>query len=137
MPPAATVVAAVLPPHADPLNPAKFAKSITAYDSGEDERKSADTDEAKIGFFDKVLEIHAVETGDKGTRANSECADAEFQIEQHQRVSIGVQDRFDSICCQQICHHKGEGSESHFFRIADVADKVTAHLNNLIAHLVI
>lgn len=83
-------------PHTDSLNFAKLAETVAANYGCEDARPRTDADETKVGFFDKVLEVHTVETSDKGTRANTECTNAEFQIEQHQGIAIGVKDSFDS-----------------------------------------
>ena len=57
----------------------------------------ADIEEAKIGFFDEVLNVHAVERGDEGTRADAQGADGESKIEDHEGVEVGVEDCFCSV----------------------------------------
>ena len=46
----------------------------------------------------KILEIHAIESGDKGTRADAQGADAEFEVEEHKRIAVGIEDGFDATC---------------------------------------
>lgn len=55
-------------------------QAVRANDSGEDERPSRNAPEGKIRFFHEVFQVHAVETGDKGTGANTKGANGEFEI---------------------------------------------------------
>ncbi len=52
--------------------------------------------EAPVGLLDEVLQIHAVQAGQKGAHREAEGGDAELDIEEHQRVAVGVQNGADT-----------------------------------------
>jgi hypothetical protein len=60
---------------------------------GAHERERA---EAKVGLLEEVLEVHAVERGDEGAGGEAEGPDAEAQLEEHEGVAVGVEDRLDA-----------------------------------------
>lgn len=77
-------------------------QAVRANDSGEDERPSGNAPEGKIRFFHEVFQVHAVETGDKGTGANTKGANGEFEVQQHEGVTIGVEDDVDTKVIQEL-----------------------------------
>ena len=48
--------------------------------------------------FEEVLEIHAVKAGEERTGTDAEGADAEFEVEKHEGVAVGIKDGFDAGC---------------------------------------
>lgn len=150
--------ATLLAPDADALDFAEFGQAVGADEGGQEEGEAGDADEAEVGFFEEVLEVHAVEAGDEGAAADAEGADGEFEVEQDERVAVGVKDGFDSggridkyLSClvffplrgkEQPQEKKGRKERErekglHLLGVSDIADQIPAHLHNLIAHLVV
>lgn len=71
-------------------------ESVGADDGGEDECPSGDAPEGKVGLFHEVFKIHTVETSDECSGADTECTDGEFEIEEHEGVTVGVEDDVDT-----------------------------------------
>lgn len=74
-------------------------ESIGTYYRREDECPARDTPEGQIGLFDKVLEVHAVETSYEGARTNPQGSDGEFEVEEHEGVTVCVEDDVDTLDC--------------------------------------
>ena len=83
-------------PHADTLELAQFGESIHADNCGQCKANNGDTTETEIVFFDEVLQVHSVESGEESSCSQTESANAELQVEKHEGVAIGIKDRFDS-----------------------------------------
>lgn len=83
--------------HTDALDAPQLLQSKDADQGGEGEAEGADAGEAEVGLFDEVLEVHAVEAGDEGARADAKGADAEFEVEKHEGVAVCVEDGFHAV----------------------------------------
>ena len=86
-----------LAPHLDALDAPETLHGVDAHGQGESGAGGGDGAEADAGLFQEVGQIHAVQRGDEGTCAETEGANAEFEVEQHERVAIGIEDGFDSV----------------------------------------
>lgn len=83
-------------PHPDALELAELVESVDADDCGDCEAGHGDTAKTKVGFFDEVLQVHSVEAGVEGSGGQTECTDAELEIEKHEGVAVCVENRFDT-----------------------------------------
>jgi len=78
------------------LDFAKTSEAVREHDCGERYRHAGHAPESEVGFFEEVFEVHAVEGGDEGARAEAEGEDGEAQFEEHERVAVGIEDSADA-----------------------------------------
>jgi hypothetical protein len=71
-------------------------QSIDSGNAADDRAPAADAVETPVGLFDEVFQVHAVEGCDKGAGCYCEGEDAEFEVEQHKRIAVCVEDGFDA-----------------------------------------
>lgn len=61
-----------------------------------DESRGGHASESKISLFEEVFEVHTEQACNDGASAEAEGADAKFEIEQHEGVSVCVENGFDA-----------------------------------------
>lgn len=93
-PTALTPLLPTLSPHTNSLDLSQLRKSIRTNHACENHRPYSDADKAEIGLFDKVFQVHAIEGGDEGPGPDAKSADAEFEVEEHEGVAVGVENGF-------------------------------------------
>lgn len=74
----------------DPLHLAQLDQSIPAHDQRGYGRHSRDGAKSPASFFYEILEVHAVEASEEGAHGQTEGADAEFQVQEHEGVSVRI-----------------------------------------------
>lgn len=84
-------------PHADALELAQLGEPVDGDDGGDGEAGDGDAAETEVGFFDEVLQVHAVQRREEGPCCEGECADAELEVEKHEGVAVGIEDGFHSV----------------------------------------
>lgn len=88
---------AMFSPHGDALDAAQLAEADGGGQEGEDGAPDADAPEAEVRLLDEVLQVHAVEGRDEGARRQADRPDREFEVEEHERVAVGIEDGFDAV----------------------------------------
>jgi hypothetical protein len=88
--------ASTLTPHTQSLYFSELAETPDNGDHAEEAAEHTDQWEAKVGLFDKVLQVHSVKTGKEGTHTDTKGQYRELKIQEHQGVAVGVQDGFDA-----------------------------------------
>lgn len=73
----------VVPIDLDPLHLAQLYKAIPADEEGKERGNRRDCAESPVGLLDKVLQIHAVETGQECAHCETKSAHAELEIQKH------------------------------------------------------
>lgn len=84
-------------PHPDALEFAELVESVNADDCGDREAGDRDTAKTVVRLFDKVLQVHSIETGVECSGGQTEGTNAELEIEKHERVAVCVENRFDTV----------------------------------------
>jgi len=84
-------------PHPDALEFAELVESVDADDCSDCKAGDRDTAKTVVGLFDKVLQVHSVETGVEGSGGQTEGTNAELEIEKHEGVAVCVENRFDTV----------------------------------------
>ena len=111
IPPAASVLAALLAPHTHALQLAQLREAVTAHDRSENKGRGADGEKAVVRFFQEILQVHTIESGNKSAAADAEGPDREFEVQQHKGVAISVEDSFDAgSVISTICDDQENGT---------------------------
>ena len=76
-----SVLVPAVTPHGEALDALQLADAVDGDDAAEDCAPGGDAPEAEVGFFDEVLEVHAVEGGDEGSGGEGEGEDGEAEVE--------------------------------------------------------
>lgn len=111
----------MVPVHAQTLDFAQLLQAVGGDDDAEDGAPGADAVEAKVGFLDEVFEVHAVERGDEGACCDGKGGDGEFEVQQHERVAVGVEDSADAGVVVSIFLRLEYGGNVHLFGVSDAA----------------
>ena len=86
-----------LAPHADTLYLAQAAQTPYGRSDCQDSAEAGNAEEAVVGLFDEVLEVHTVEGGNEHADRGAECEDRELEVEQHETVAVGVENSADDF----------------------------------------
>lgn len=76
----------------NPLDLAQLHKTVPAHKEREKTGGGGDCTKSPVGLLDEVLQIHTVETGKECAHCEPKCPHAEFEIQQHQGVAVGIED---------------------------------------------
>lgn len=68
-------------PHAQSLDPTQLHEAVDRDHEAEDGAPRRDAVEAKVGFFDEVFQVHAVESRDEGAGCDGKGEDGEAEVE--------------------------------------------------------
>lgn len=82
--------------HAQTLHTRQFTHAPEVDEKGETEGGAGNGAESELVLFEKVLEIHAVQRGDKGACTDAKSANGEAQVEEHERIAVGVENSLDA-----------------------------------------
>lgn len=83
--------------HLDPLQLAEPGQPVPAHEEGHDHRHPRHHAHAPVGLFDEVFQVHSVQAGQERAHGQAQRADAELEVQQHERVAIGVEDGPDAV----------------------------------------
>lgn len=84
-------------PHADTLKLAQFGEPIDTDNNRNGKACNGHGAKTQIRLFDEILQVHSVKCGKQGSGCESERSDAEFEVQKHEGVAIGIQDGFNAV----------------------------------------
>lgn len=89
--------AAVGAMHLDPLDLAQLDKAISADQEREEYGEGGDASKTPVGLFNEVLQVHTVQTSQEGAHGQAKGANAEFEVQKHEGVTVGVKNGANTV----------------------------------------